>query len=327
MKPFFDLWHPTMTQTSHQNPDFVALRNYITAQDHVATSNAIKIDLTHSNLKQRHLEIRFDPNSSVYDLRRRFYLSTGTPHCDQDLQIFVNECLYQEVPASLFPEDHLVPLQSLLPPLDYASTILRVHCNDRSPTSISARGALEDTSLVEKFVLSDEQYEKRSNTLRSWAKKKLAENPKFNLQAHAKQQQALAQARLLYKRGMPLPDGFVVEDGQVKAVECDGEEEEDPEVTFDEASIQHAIVGERCQVTPGGRRGRIAWTGRLDKKPGFWIGIILDEPMGNNDGSLESTRYFECLDKHGCFVRGPNVEVGDFPERDIFDESSDEEEL
>jgi tubulin-folding cofactor B len=314
-----------MRPDGKQNPDFIALRNFVTAQDHVTSSNVLKIDLTHSNLKQRHLEIRFDKNATLYDLRRRFYLATGTPHSDQDLEIFINECLYQEVPAALFPEDHLIPIQSLLPPLDFTHTSLRVHCCDRNPVSISARGALENTNLVEKFVLTEEQYEKRSNTLRSWCKQQQAQNPKFNLQVYAKQQQALAQAKMCYKRGLPLPEGFVVEDGQVKFLEQD---EEDPEEVYNEASIQHAlVVGARCQVTPGERRGRVAWTGRLDQKPGYWIGIVLDEPMGNNNGSLESVQYFECQDKHGCFVRGPNAQVGDFPERDIFDEedSSDDE--
>ena len=35
-------------------------------------------------------------------------------------------------------------------------------------------------------------------------------------------------------------------------------------------------------------------------------------------------RIFECPDKFGAFVRGANVSVGDYPERDIFADSDEE---
>jgi dynactin complex subunit len=53
------------------------------------------------------------------------------------------------------------------------------------------------------------------------------------------------------------------------------------------------------------------------------VGVQLDEPSGSNDGSIKGARKFECPDKYGSFVRGANIAVGDFPERDIF--GSDDE--
>ncbi|CAL1165944.1 unnamed protein product [Cladocopium goreaui] len=83
-------------------------------------------------------------------------------------------------------------------------------------------------------------------------------------------------------------------------------------------------VGSRCQVHPGGRRGEVAFVGSVRGAKGVWIGVGLDEPQGNNDGSKAGEHYFDCKgEKYGCFVRPDNVEVGDFPELDPF--ASDEE--
>jgi tubulin-folding cofactor B len=58
---------------------------------------------------------------------------------------------------------------------------------------------------------------------------------------------------------------------------------------------------------------------------GYWVGVQLDEPSGSNDGTVKGARKFECVDKYGAFLRGPNLVIGEFPERDPF-ASDDEEE-
>ncbi len=58
--------------------------------------------------------------------------------------------------------------------------------------------------------------------------------------------------------------------------------------------------------------------------PGYWVGVQYDEPVGKNDGSVKSRRFFECPDKYGGFVRPDKLQTGDFPP---FDELADEDEI
>ena len=48
---------------------------------------------------------------------------------------------------------------------------MRLHVIDTDPTSLSANGWLEDLSKVEKYVMSDEAYEKREGTYRQSGEK------------------------------------------------------------------------------------------------------------------------------------------------------------
>jgi len=82
-------------------------------------------------------------------------------------------------------------------------------------------------------------------------------------------------------------------------------------------------IDDRCQVRlPGAptRLGTVKYVGQLENKPGYFIGIKYDEPLGKNDGSVDGKRYFECLPNYGGFVKPENVTVGDFPEENFDDE-------
>ena len=90
-------------------------------------------------------------------------------------------------------------------------------------------------------------------------------------------------------------------------------------------ALLEAGLGSRCEVSVPGqpkRRGAVRFVGQTHFKPGWWIGIQYDEPMGKNDGSVEGKSYFSCPPKYGAFVRPAHVVTGDFP--DLFDEEMDE---
>ncbi|XP_059057015.1 restin homolog isoform X2 [Achroia grisella] len=62
------------------------------------------------------------------------------------------------------------------------------------------------------------------------------------------------------------------------------------------------IIGERVWVG-GTKPGQIAYIGETQFAPGEWAGIVLDEPIGKNDGSVAGVRYFQCSEKRGVFSR------------------------
>ena len=76
--------------------------------------------------------------------------------------------------------------------------------------------------------------------------------------------------------------------------------------------------GDRCQLIGKEHRGEVAYIGKVpDLGDGYYVGVQLDEPYGDSDGSLNQVKFFECLPKYGIFLRPSEIEVGDFPELDI----------
>ena len=49
--------------------------------------------------------------------------------------------------------------------------------------------------------------------------------------------------------------------------------------------------------------GTIKFVGETDFSTGVWCGLVLEIPMGKNNGTVRGKSYFECKDKHGLFVR------------------------
>lgn len=206
---------------------------------------------------------------------------------------------------------------------------MRVHCIDLNPHSISSGGQLEDTSLVQKYKMSDEDYAKRKNTLRRWEQDQQASDPTFTLAKHGQEHRELVEAKRLYRAGQPLPPGFELQatESGAKMVVRSKKETEEEDVGLE--SVAHVVVDQRCEVQPGGRRGTVKYVGEVPELTqksqvgGYWVGIYFDEPVGKSDGTVGGTRYFEAMAKFGGFCRGKNVQVGDFPERDILDELED----
>lgn len=210
-----------------------------------------------------------------------------------------------------------------------------VHCIDIDPHSKSAGGAYEDTSLVEKFTLTDEEYNKRKGTLRDWSRQQKEQDPDFSLRKHAREHAELVEAKRLYRESGEVKSGFEVDEatGVIVRSEVEAEVKEEQtsvvENAFGEETVKHLALGSRCQVQPGARRGEIAYIGQIEELGGggYWVGVILDEPVGKTDGTIKSgVRYFEAPGTNrGGFFRGKNVEAGDFPEIDIMDELDDSE--
>ena len=84
----------------------------------------------------------------------------------------------------------------------------------------------------------------------------------------------------------------------------------------------------RCDVMPGSRRGTVAFVGEVaGLAGGWWVGVRLDEPLGKSSGTIKGIEYFDCPPNYGAFVRGHNVNVGDFPVQDFDDDEDDDAEV
>uniref|UniRef100_A0A8C5Q1B4 Tubulin folding cofactor B n=1 Tax=Leptobrachium leishanense TaxID=445787 RepID=A0A8C5Q1B4_9ANUR len=196
-------------------------------------------------------------------------LVVGSPASCMDLQLFSTDNVFLQ---NLDQDDALLGSY----PVDNGC---RIHVIDKSGARI---GEFEDLSGVEKFEISKESYEKRTDSVRSFMKKNKI--GKFNEEEMA----------------------------QITAENARKLEEE-------RVAADSITSGARCEVRVIGqptKRGTVMYVGRTDFKPGYWVGVQYDEPFGKNDGSVGSKRYFTCSPKYGAFVKPQHVSVGDYPEED-----------
>ncbi|AEO61891.1 hypothetical protein MYCTH_2312622 [Thermothelomyces thermophilus ATCC 42464] len=225
-------------------------------------------------------ERRITPSWSISQLKAKLEPITGIPPSCQKISLRTSS---NEQIAIEAPDEESVYLQQF--PLKPYSELLIA---DTRP--VSARPNFSNTAEVEKYVLPEEEYEKKTDSVLAW--KKAEKLGRFNPNAPSQEQAKIAAiAQEIEARGI--------------------------------------AVGKRCKVGgDDSRRGEIKYVGDVKEIPGVgaWVGIQLDEPVGKNDGSIGGTRYWgEASElKRGVFVRPERVEVGDFP---VLDDLEDMEEI
>lgn len=74
---------------------------------------------------------------------------------------------------------------------------------------------------------------------------------------------------------------------------------------FQKAEADAFSTGARCRLIKSGAAGTVRFVGKIaELKPGWWLGVELDEAVGRNDGAVrDGPRLFECAASHGSFVR------------------------
>lgn len=74
-------------------------------------------------------------------------------------------------------------------------------------------------------------------------------------------------------------------------------------------------IGDKVWVN-GDKPGYVQFVGSTQFAPGQWAGIVLDEPIGKNDGSVAGVRYFQCEDGRGIFTRPSKLSKTALQEKD-----------
>ncbi|XP_041826104.1 CAP-Gly domain-containing linker protein 1 isoform X2 [Melanotaenia boesemani] len=74
-------------------------------------------------------------------------------------------------------------------------------------------------------------------------------------------------------------------------------------------------MGDRVWVN-GNKPGYVQFVGGTQFAPGQWAGIVLDDPIGKNDGSVAGVRYFQCEDGRGIFTRPSKLSRTALPEKE-----------
>lgn len=164
----------------------------------------------------------------IADVKARLKLHVGTPVEHQRLVHKINGTAVRE----LSDNSKMLGFYSV-------ESGQEIHIVDTDPFSLSRGGGLTDTSLVEKYRMADDDYDKRSGTMRDYIRKKRAEDPAFKLKP----------------KSVP-PPGVA---GQ-------------PVVDVGPATVAGVAVGDRCQVMPGKRRGVVMTVGEVEGlREGHWV--------------------------------------------------------
>eukprot|EP00921_Rhytidocystis_pertsovi_P004428 GHVQ01007696.1.p2 GENE.GHVQ01007696.1~~GHVQ01007696.1.p2 ORF type:complete len:288 (+),score=49.84 GHVQ01007696.1:609-1472(+) len=282
--------------TSHQQPSLVS--------SICSSASLISVDLTHSMYpKRRWAEIRLDPCVPIRDVKQRLYRHVGTdPSC---MKLYNFNPLDPDSQIAMFDDDF---------------TLSMYGCTDGCIIHITTTGGggpgtapFVDTDDCDidpssKFIMTDEDYAKRTNTARMF------------IQSHKQKDKE--------KKTRQQEESAAGQTGKEESF-CNSEEK------FAEYQATYPL-NSRCRVNPGDRRGSIGYVGYRPSRGGqtrgeIWIGIKLDEPLGNTDGAdrvysdkgqsgSSAVRLFECYgDKYGEWATPRTVDVGDFPPYDPFD--------
>ncbi|KAJ2941862.1 hypothetical protein O0L34_g10676 [Tuta absoluta] len=70
-------------------------------------------------------------------------------------------------------------------------------------------------------------------------------------------------------------------------------------------------LGQRVMVVGKDVKGSVAYIGYPTFATGKWIGVILDEPKGKNNGTVRGHAYFRCEENYGVFVRRTQIQLLD----------------
>ncbi|CAH9093968.1 unnamed protein product [Cuscuta europaea] len=124
----------------------------------VPADDSVLLRVTHSNIKSFLADIRLYRQMTVEAVKEKLWKKCGTSVTSMRLE------LYDDSGSKISElSDDMRPFGFYSPQDGY-----RLHVIDIDPSSISAGGWIDDTSLVEKYTISNEAYDKLDGTFRKF---------------------------------------------------------------------------------------------------------------------------------------------------------------
>lgn len=243
-------------------------------------SSLIRLNITHSHTKTILAEQRFYSYSKIYELKSHLSKKYGTLPEYMKLKLIKNS----NSNSNTLTKNNTIVLEDEEKSLEEynVNDYDTIHVIDTNPNSVMVINNFDDVSTVKKYEISEEDYDKRDNTVRKFRQ---------NLEKNSDYVEMIKKNK--------------------------GETYEEQAKSFE--------IGKRCLLGDGTRRGEIAYIGKVPTlEHGYFIGVKLDEPSGDCDGTVGGKEYFKCEHQFGVFVRPDFVKMGDFPPEDIFNEEEDE---
>jgi len=257
-------------------------------------SSLIILDVVHTDVPGSvWAELKFDPDLPISGIKDKLYRHVGTAPCDMQLT-----ALNASGGVHVALDDDSRSLSGY-----GVTTGMTLRVVDTNPQSIvkATSGATDSAggdSEQPSFVLSDKAYESRPSTVRSFLKTLRKDRPDlFN------------KPKDTNNKGGGVVDG----------TENDNNKERAQEETLEQVSARIKLK-QRCKVDPGDIRGEVAYVGPRPTTRGVWVGVTLDEPLGNTDGSDGGGSLFQCRGpRYGLWATPTDVQIGDYPPLDPFD--------
>lgn len=128
---------------------------------------SVLLRVTHSNLKSFNADVRFLLQMTVEAVKDKLWKKCGTSVDAMGLE------LYDDAGAKISDLSDNMKCLGFYSPLDG----YQLHVIDLDPASITSGGWLEDTSLVEKYEISEEEFSKRDGTFRKFKGRLAKTNP------------------------------------------------------------------------------------------------------------------------------------------------------
>lgn len=226
--------------------------------------------------EQTSSERRVNGTWTLAELKDRLEKITGVPPQVQKLVVYPTSG-NTENPIEVGEQDDNKTLDSF-----GITAYGRIHVEDTRPPESRGVIDLNDLSQVEKYVMPEDEYEQRQDSVLQWKKtNRLGRFDPANKENELVAEDEIEGRSVVINRGIE--------------------------------------VNKRCQVN-GIRIGTVKFVGKVPEiNSKYWVGVEFDEPVGKNSGDIKGTKYFDCRDNHGSFVKPELVEIGDFEEED-FDE-------